>query len=454
MKKQRYMPFGALALEPRAFGGIFDLGETKAPEMRNGCAVVDVRGPLLHHPDFFFDSYDAIKARVAHALEMKPRAVILSIDSPGGLVSGCFDTAKEIRDLCDTAGVELHAYVDGQATSAAYALAAVCRTITIPSTGVVGSIGVIDTLLDASAQDAMMGLSVKLVASGVRKLDGNPHLPISGESIMATQERVNQLADVFFLHVASFRGTLTPEKVRGLEAGLVLGAAAVSAGLADKLGSLEETLAAVATGSMVATAATEAQMASKGYEECIAGLRKIAEGDDEEAAKAKKMLAAELSEDDKEEPAADSSDGDGTDEPDKKPEPPAASAPAAAPADDADAKAIANKALALAESTERARLLATRPDFASEMVTSLEKAPLETVRDLVRTIPRTKVSKPAATATPQATRGEGQGSGEISRLPAHEKHALDVQMGLVETKPTAQFDGHRLTLGAPQPAKL
>src|SRR5262245_17775725 len=56
-------------------------------------AIVRISGPLMHHRDCFFDSYDAIRARVTLALASDAHAVALLIDSPGGVVSGAFDAS-------------------------------------------------------------------------------------------------------------------------------------------------------------------------------------------------------------------------------------------------------------------------------------------------------------------------------------------------------------------------
>ena len=74
--QQRYAPHNALALNPKAFGLVFDAHTAKPPELTdNGVAVLTIRGPLMHHHDFFFDSYEAIKGRLAAALELQPRFV-------------------------------------------------------------------------------------------------------------------------------------------------------------------------------------------------------------------------------------------------------------------------------------------------------------------------------------------------------------------------------------------
>ncbi|WP_438040935.1 hypothetical protein [Sorangium sp. So ce128] len=74
---------------------------------------------------------------------------------------------------------------------------------------------------------------------------------------------------------------------------------------------------------------------------------------------------------------------------------------------------------------ERDRLLASRPDLAPEVVALLNKAPIATVRDAVKTWPR----EPA------------------SRLPPKEKQALDARMGLSKPAQAIRREGNAVVFG-------
>lgn len=321
--RQRYAPTGMLAVHPQAFGGMFDVESADMADMRGSVAVVSIRGPLMHHESYFFDSYDGIKTRVAAALSAQPKAVVLSIDSPGGLVAGCFEASRAIRAMAEESGVPLYAYCDGQASSAAYALACAASKIYAPPTAMVGSIGVLDAMVDATGMDAAAGLKFALVTSGARKADGNPHQPLTDDAIASAQARVDELAAMFFDLVAESRG-LSVDAVRGLDAAQVTGAEAHRAGLVDALGTMDDLLAAIGSGRVedsdmskkskpanvaaseikapVAAAAEEQEEELSPMERATALLREAAESDDEDTAKvAKRMLAAMEDGDDEEE---------------------------------------------------------------------------------------------------------------------------------------------------------
>ena len=79
--------------------------------------------------------------------------------------------------------------------------------------------------------DARMGLGVHFIstrrhAQGVRE---SAQLAISDEEVADTQAKVDELASLFFVHVAASRG-LTVDAVDGFEGGTFYGASAVKAG--------------------------------------------------------------------------------------------------------------------------------------------------------------------------------------------------------------------------------
>lgn len=394
----RYAPRGMLALNPAAFGSVYDspFASVEITTDDSPAAVVDIVGPLVHHEDWWFDSYDGIKGRVRKALESSSKVVVLSIDSPGGLVAGCFDTVKELKEMAAEYGKPLWAYVDSQATSAANALCCACEKVFIPSTGVMGSIGVIDTLVDCTAADEQWGMKFVIVASGSRKADGNPHVSISEESVNATKAMVDTVAEQFFELVSNARG-IPVEKIRNFNAGLFCGQQALDAGLADQIATLDEVVAMVAKSSEATTSTPTIAAEGEPMAAWKDQMRKAADDGDEEA---KKALAAidDKSDDKKDDDSKDKKEEakKAESEDDKKEEAKKAESkePDGDEKKDDEAKAIAASGLALAArvqelekaeqqrkaTVERATLMASRPDFAEATVAWLNSQPLATVR--------------------------------------------------------------------------
>lgn len=411
MTRRRFKPTEPCAITPAAFGFFFDPPPPATVERRNDIAIVSVRGPLMHHEDFWCDSYDAIKARVVDALATTPKAIVLSIDSPGGLVSGCFDTTDEIRAICADAKVPLYAYVDGTACSAAYALACAGDVIVIPPTGTVGSIGCITELTSFAKLDEAMGVDRRLVMSGARKGDGNPSAPITDAAELAVQAEVDQLAAAFFDHVARAR-PMDAEEVRALDAGMRIGAAATPT-LADEVMGLDEMLAAIAAGKLGSAARAQGETMDKKtvnstksegdeekpYAKARALLKKMADDGDEAAKAALAEMDKESEDDDEPETTEettedDKSDGEGKD---------AKALAARLDKIEADNAAKAAKA----EADERASLLATRTDLDEPTKQLLATASIERVRAFVKEAPKRTPKLGAAAAGAVVTPTQG-----------------------------------------------
>lgn len=445
MRTQRkYERYGLLALDPRAFMGMFLEPPPKPVNTVHGdVEVVAVSGPLDYHAGDWCDSYDAILERVDTALAGKCSTVVLKLDSPGGLVSGCFETARTLRARTQAAGKQLVCYIEGQACSAAYALAAAADEIVASESSLIGSIGVIDTRVDVTAADASQGVRFAFVSSGARKADGNPHQGISTAELIDKQGIVDSLAAVFFALVQDMRG-VDPAP---LEARVFVGTDAKAKGLVDAIEPFGQLLA------RLASAATGAVMASA-YEEARAALKKAAEGDDEEAKRAKKALAAMDGDDDEKK------DDEKKDDESAKAKAKAEGEEEEKPAEEARAAstsvglaAIVNdqgKRLAAIErereSTERSALLASRPDLTPELSTYLASQPLAEVKKIVAGIKKPAAPNLAATATVTPTRGAGQGTGQDAPSSDLGK-VMDRRMGLTKYEMGVKLEGTAQTFG-------
>jgi ClpP class serine protease len=233
--------------------------QSNAEHADGAVQVVSVNGPLEQRPGAWFDDYESIRKRVCLALESTARAVVLRINSPGGCLYGTLDTARAIRADAARAGKPLVAFVDGDGCSAAYALACAADETVISSSAVVGSIGVLMAREDASVALSAQGVQVAFVTSGASKAYGRPELAMSERELADTQALVNQLAGPFIAYVAARRG-LTTKAVAGYEAGQFTGVAAVQAGLADRLMSLDALIASLATPSKRKPVVNEGQL--------------------------------------------------------------------------------------------------------------------------------------------------------------------------------------------------
>lgn len=217
----------------------------------DGVAIVHIRGSLRFHSSRLFDSYEDIVVRIESAMtgadrvdqarmmgvsevpDARPaKAVVLSIDSPGGEAAGSMDIHRMIRHMSKVYGVPVYAFANETMCSAAYAIGSAAQEIWCADTATVGSIGVIATLFDRTAQNARSGQLVELVTTGKFKGDGHADRPLTDGIRKRMQRRVDRMGEVFFQLVADARDT-TPDAVVGLEAGVFIGKDALRAGLVD-----------------------------------------------------------------------------------------------------------------------------------------------------------------------------------------------------------------------------
>lgn len=230
------------AMQPEAFGWLFDEPEPVTVERNGQCAIVAIRGALQQRSSWCGVGYDGIVAAFVAACSTDAPVILLDIDSCGGVVAGCFAAVREMRAAALAAGKYVVAYAHENACSAAYALATVAGSIALPDTGTIGSVGVIGCVDDYTEAMAKEGVHVHVLTSGARKADGNPMVETTPDALAALQSTVDTLAAAFFALVAESR-PMSADQVKGLEAAVFLGQAAVDAGLADEVVSYADLLA-------------------------------------------------------------------------------------------------------------------------------------------------------------------------------------------------------------------
>jgi ClpP class serine protease len=462
---RKYERTGILAVRPQAFFDFFAEPVSRNNELVGDVEIVDVCGPLVQHEDGWLDSFDAILGRVVVACaRQETKALVLRLDSPGGDAQGCIDCARAIEAACAVAGKPLYAYVDGQACSAAYALACVAKRVFIGTTSFAGSIGVALAREDCSQRLATNGVRVTVVASGARKLDGNPSQPITDDELRAQRELVDAMAGALFEHVAEYR-PLTVEAVTAFDAKVFAGKAAIVAGLADEQATLSALLASIATGEIAMTAMEKARSA----------LEEASKSDDADvAAQARKALAAM---DEKDKPAAEGDDPPADDKPadDDKPaaegdEPPAddddkdKDKPAARSVSSAafiavtqalvERDARVRKLEAAQASRERTELVASRPDLPAELVATFERLTIDEIKAIVKAVPKSSMPLKPVVTTVAVPQGKAHGTPGRT-LPPELQAKLDARMGLAPTaKLVNKRIGNTTFVGVPEDYQL
>ena len=215
------------------------------PDAPPGIAVIPVYGTLVRRSLGLeaasgLTSYGEISALLDAALaDPSVSGILLDVDSPGGEAGGVFELAQRVRAA--DAVKPVWAIASDSAFSAAYAIASAASRVYVTQTAGVGSIGVIAMHVDQSARDALDGYRYTAITAGDQKNDFSPHEKLTNEAHARLQAEVDRLYGLFVDHVAVMRN-LEPRFIRSTQAGLYFGPEAVTAGLADALGSFDTVL--------------------------------------------------------------------------------------------------------------------------------------------------------------------------------------------------------------------
>lgn len=209
-------------------------------DLVGGVAVIPVAGTLMQkrgglRPESGATGYNGIRQSFLTALsDDKARAIAFDIKSGGGECAGLFDLVDTIYGA--RGAKPIAAILTEYAYSAAYVLASAADPgrVFVPRTGGTGSNGVIVMHTDVSEALGKAGLRVTFITSegADLKTAGASELPLSEEAYAAIKADVDATAAILFETVARNRG-LSVESVRGQRAATFMGAAGVTAGLAD-----------------------------------------------------------------------------------------------------------------------------------------------------------------------------------------------------------------------------
>ena len=216
--------------------------------VKAGILTIPVKGVLLHDFGWQFSSYATgydyiLKAFERGQADPQVRGIAFLIHSPGGDVAGCFDAVDKM--FAAKGSKPVRAFAHEYAYSAAYAIASLADKIVVSRTGGVGSIGVVTSHVDYSKALEEGGIKITFIQFGAHKTDGNPYEPLGDDARARIQARIDALGEVFVATVARNR-KLDANVVRATEALTYTASEAISNGLADAVGPLDDAVAAFA----------------------------------------------------------------------------------------------------------------------------------------------------------------------------------------------------------------
>lgn len=211
----------------------------KTYSMDGDIAVIHVEGVLTHKAGWLdamsgFCGYNLLTRQLNDAYrDPDVVGIWLEIDSPGGAVAGLFAFVEELAAMTQAMdGKPIYAWVNEQACSAAYAIAAVCDKVYGPEDAIVGSIGcvIVHTSINRALEDN--GMDVTVIRSGDRKMRGNQYEALDDATQAKLQASVDDVRKRFanLVHIGR---NIPVADILATEADWFEGKEAVNLGLMD-----------------------------------------------------------------------------------------------------------------------------------------------------------------------------------------------------------------------------
>lgn len=224
----RVVAFLFLALAIIAAIGFAIGGDKLFPALRGDhVARIPIEGVILHNRR-------QLKLLDKIAKDKKVKAVLLSINSPGGAVTGGEALYDAVRAIAEKKPVVVQ--VNTLAASAGYMIALAGDRIFARRNAITGSIGVIFQFAEASKLLNTVGVTFESVKSAPLKAEPMPYHPMTPEARAMLTSLVKDAYDWFVGLVGERRG-LDPAVARELADGRIFsGAQALEAKLIDALG--------------------------------------------------------------------------------------------------------------------------------------------------------------------------------------------------------------------------
>jgi protease IV len=165
------------------------------------------------------------------------KAVILTIDSPGGTTAGGEAIYDEVRRLAEAKPVT--AQVGTLAASAGYMIASATDHIVARQSSIVGSIGVLFQFPDVTALMDKIGVRLEGVTSSPLKAEPSPFTPTTEEERAMIRALVMDSYDWFVGLVEDRRGLTRAEALALADGSIFTGRQALQRKLIDALGGEE-----------------------------------------------------------------------------------------------------------------------------------------------------------------------------------------------------------------------
>jgi len=228
---------GVAGLFVIAVGGL-SRGEGGSSLFGPKVAIVELEGVII-------DVDDLVRELKAHRENPSVRAVVLRINSPGGVVGPTQELYDAVRRLRD-AGKPVVASLGAVAASGGYYVAVGCDEIYANRGTLTGSIGVIMQLANFEQLMKKVGVDYVVVKAGQFKDIGSPSRPMTPDERRVMQGLLDDVHGQFIDAVAAGRKLPREDVVRFADGRVFSGTQAKELHMIDVLGDLEDAVNAAA----------------------------------------------------------------------------------------------------------------------------------------------------------------------------------------------------------------
>lgn len=200
-------------------------------------ALIRIEGPII-------DSKEAIDTLKDYVKDLSVKAIVLRVDSPGGAVAPSQEIYEEVRKAVAKKTVVVS--MGSVAASGGYYIAApATRIIANPGT-LTGSIGVIMEIPNMEGLMAKIGVKSEVIKSGRHKDIASVFRGIKPEERAILQNVLDNVHDQFINAVSDGRKMLREDVQKIADGRIYTGEQALTVGLVDELGNLEDAVKAAA----------------------------------------------------------------------------------------------------------------------------------------------------------------------------------------------------------------
>jgi len=201
-------------------------------------AIVELEGVIIEVDDL-------VRELKAHRENPSVRAVVMRVNSPGGVVAPTQELHDAVRRLRE-AGKPVVASLGAVAASGGYYVAVACDQIYANRGTLTGSIGVIMQLANLEQLMKKVGVDYVVVKAGQFKDIGNVARPMTADERRVMQALLDDVHGQFIDAVATGRKLPREDVVRFADGRVFSGLQAKELRMVDALGGLEDAVLAAA----------------------------------------------------------------------------------------------------------------------------------------------------------------------------------------------------------------